>query len=160
MNPNEAVQALKENLRHQHYARLQWENKFGPILPQADSEAIQQTLSSTNRGSEATRMRSIKPEDLSDDEEDDYDTNDPNLYSGYSARFTGFYLPTEHKKTLVTSQQEDMKQKEINLENKDNFRKKHWLKTYFEENAKMQNLFKSAYSQGGGSGGAPPAQKK
>ena len=150
VTPNATVHSLKENLKKEHYTRVQWEQQYGKQFKEQHNDT--EFLSSrkdfvTARLNESTgkprRLHvEIDESELPDDDED-FDHSDPNLFSGYSSRFCGFYLPTEKTNTFKSTHSLTQTEKPIELEDKDNFRKKHWLKNYFEESAKMQNLFKT-----------------
>ena len=161
VTPNAAVHSLKETLKKEHYTRVQWEQQYGKQFKDQQNE--NEFLSSRkdfvtsrfNESSSKPRRLHVEIDPSEVDDEGDYDESDPNLFSGYSSRFCGFYLPTEKTNTFKTTQSLEQTEKAIELEHKDNFRKKHWLKMYFEESAKMQNLFKNP-----GDKSAPAATKK
>ncbi|KAG2393172.1 hypothetical protein C9374_009749 [Naegleria lovaniensis] len=155
ITPNAAVQSLKETLKKEHYSRVQWQNQYGgkfqKLPEEADLEHSSRREYVTSRMKEASKQPrrlhvEIDEDELDHDSSEEYDTNDPNLFSGYSSRFCGFHSPCESNFATTTSLEQS--KKPIELDNKDNFRKKHWLKHYFEESAKMQNLFKSASGPG------------
>jgi len=99
-----------------------------------------------------------------DDEEDDEtlmqsikDQMGTNVIGSQTASFVGCYVPNNDKKEhfltttklgMISSVPEATMKNQMKYPDRDNFRKKHWLKSYFEEEVKAKVLLKSKSTEG------------
>ncbi|KAL9643332.1 hypothetical protein ABK040_014787 [Willaertia magna] len=149
ITPNNVVGLEKESIRKQYQAKQQWIEKYGDYfghkvdedILSSGRESILRTMSSSNNNT----RRLYEEVKLSDDEEEDEDLSDPKMFNGVTARFLGYYTPSDSKTddNFHSTTSLSHPPKDIELDNKDNFRKKHWLKGYFEEAAKVKNVIKT-----------------